>query len=121
MDTSTYIPNKSKTISVAQIKALPSNERQGIIISPGEWAVFEEGTPQEVKKPKIGISLAGISYEWILNQTTNERLIEEIGSSDTDKWVGTIVKLLIDTRGEYEYITATVIQKPEDKAIKEEE
>ena len=121
MDTSEYISKKSKTISVAQIKALPSNERQGIIISPGEWAVFEEGTPQETKKPKIGISISGVSHEWILNQTTNERLIEELGSGDTTTWVGTIVKFLIDKSGDYEYITATVIQKPEEKVIKEEE
>ena len=117
MNTSEYITKKTKTESVQQIKNLSPNERQGIIINAGEWKTFEEGTPEEIRKPSIGISIKGVVYDWILNQTTNERLAEEIGSYDTEQWVGCIVKFLIDKSGDYEYITATLIQK---KAIEEE-
>lgn len=118
MDTKDFIPNKSKTISVETIKKLQPEERQGVILTPGDWRIYNEGTPEQISKPCIGVSVKGVSHEWILNQTTNERLIEELGSSDTNNWVGAVVKFLIDKRGDYEFITCTVINKAAHEEVK---
>ena len=118
MDTKDFIPNKSKTVTVETIKKLKPEERQGVILTAGEWKVYNEGTPEQISKPCIGVSIKGVSHDWILNQTTNERLIEELGSSETTNWVGAVVKFIVDTRGDYEYITCTVINKPSEKEVK---
>ena len=112
MDTSKYKPNNSKMINVAFIKSLQEQERRGAIISPGEWAEYKDEDEELVKKPKIAVSVKGVTYEWVLNQTTNERLGEEIGSFDTNDWLNCIVKFLIDKRGDREFVTATLIDKP---------
>lgn len=121
MDTSDFRPTKSKAVSVELIKKLKEQDRRGVILTSGEWVEFtDEKTGEITKKPKIDVSIGGVSHEWILNQTTNERLGEEIGTYDTTNWIGCVIKFLVDERGTWEYVTATLIDKPNNEETIEE-
>ncbi len=100
---------KTKNNTFLTINNVKNSDKKIATILPGSgWTEFSN-EEETIKKPWVTIELDGEQLEWTLNKTTNERLGEEIGSFETDDWVGAQIKLLVDKRGDQEFITATVI------------
>lgn len=113
MNTEEYKTKTSSSVTVAYVKGLSQEGRKAVITGAGEWREYDvKDSVEKDRKPVLPIEVGGEAREWTLNATTNERLGAEFGTFDTEKWVGGVVKLLIDKQGDTEYITATVIQPP---------
>lgn len=106
-------------LDVKTVKELPADKRTAVILPEAEIVEFtntdKEGKSYVEKKPAISVDLNGTVYEWVLNKTSVSRLCEELNSSDTDDWTGSVIKFLIDKNGDYEFITATLISSPTQK------
>lgn len=111
MNTKEYKPKTSNTVTVQYVEGLAMDARKAVIIGSGSWQEYGEGE-DKVRKPMLPVEINGESKEWTLNATTNERLGTELGTFETEQWIGAVVKLIIDKQGDTKYVTATVVQTP---------
>lgn len=115
MDSKQYI-KESTYLSVKTVKNdWQPDQRIITILGPGEEKKFKnEKTGEETPKLQIPVMRANNKqqYEWTLSQTAIKDLAAELGTYDTQKWIGASVKLMIRPAGAGETLTGTVINRP---------
>jgi hypothetical protein len=104
--------NEGTFLTIKAVEALPLDKRVGVIMPGSDWKEFDKDGVK-VKKPFITVSINQVMYEWTLSKTASGTLAAELGTTDTDRWVGSKVKFLINGSGDKRYVTATVLAPPE--------
>lgn len=117
VNVSSYGAKESDYLNAELVKALPIGEARQAIIMPGSGLKdFTNSTPEGLvvnKRPWITISLNKKNYTWTLSNTAVSKFKSQLGSDETESWIGAVVLLDTSGQGEYETVFATVLKKPE--------
>lgn len=115
MDTKKYI-KESSYLSVKTVKnEWQPEDRVITIMGAGEEKTYKnEKTGENQLKLQIPVMRATNKqhYEWTLSQTAIKDLAADLGTYDSNKWVGASVKLMIRPAGAGETLTCTVLTRP---------
>lgn len=115
MDTKKFI-KESSYLSVKTVKnEWQPDQRIVTIIGAGEEKTFKTEAGTEQLKLQIPVTRASNKqhYEWTLSTAAIKDLAADLGTYDSNKWVGASVKLLIkELSGGKETLTCTVLNRP---------
>lgn len=81
------------------------------------WSNQEEGTSG--KKPFIEVQVAGLNdtFQYRMPASIQEDFISEFGTHDRRKWVGARIKFKAEEKGQRRWVSATIIQFPQDVSM----
>jgi len=113
VDLKEYVTKSGNYVTVSLVESLPATDRTAVIMPESGMHTFDEGTPEADTKPYITLSVNKVLYKWTLSKTAAKVLSEELGTTDTDKWVGAVIKLLVIQTGDRKGVSATLIRAPE--------
>ena len=110
MDLTKYM-KQSNYLSVKTVNQWNQQQKMVVITGEGEEKTYnEQGKPTQHKwQIPVTRTSDNTQYNWTLSQTAINDLSQELGT-DTEKWVGALIKLMIKQVGAGETLTATVIQ-----------
>jgi len=117
MDLKQYI-KESGFINAKTVKTWPIDERNVVILGPGQETKFTDPKTKEIKaKPQIPVSRTSdkTNHQWTLSDTAMKELSTEFGTYDTTKWVGGVVKLVVREFALGDTVSGVVMQRPDTK------